>query len=104
MDLETIRKSARVFIESALSKEETFPFNFKEKGRMDKTQLQLWLRAILQEMAVRLRASADKHHVPIRVMEKWSENIRRAMVGSEYFNQSPPALLENLYYRIRDAE
>jgi DNA polymerase-3 subunit gamma/tau len=104
VDLEEISAHARQFLDAALAGETAFPFDLSKRGRMSKARLELWLRALLRDLAGRLRQTVEKRDVPLRVLEDWTEQIRQALVGAEYFNQNPALLLEQLYYRFRDAE
>jgi len=74
---------------------------FPERGGAGRPLKETGL-ALLEELSSRLRAFVQGG-IDLEVLEEWREALRDAQSRIEVINMSPQAVVESLFYRMRDA-
>ncbi len=78
---------------------EVFP---DRKGQRDRSTREV-ASSLLEELMGQLLGLLTEDRVGAETLERWSAAVREAQLRLESFNMQPPAVIEAMFYRMRDA-
>ncbi len=103
--LEKLHAQARHFFSYVWGESEWEPEKLEEF--LTDGNLSLYFVPFLEELSRELQSymhgKDGSERLPFAVLEKWSADMRQALVQFEHFNQSPDLLLEGLLYSMKES-